>query len=61
MLKELLKDYRKKNCLSMKDMCSILEVTYPTYWEWEHGTIPNPHNARKIADKLGFKKEEIYD
>lgn len=60
MLKDELKKYRLKNCLSLQDMADKLGVTFMTYWRWENGYPCSYENARKISETLGIKKEKIY-
>lgn len=61
MLKDTLKDYRLKHCLSMKEMADKIGVTFLTYRRWENGYPCTFQSAKKICAALHIKKELIYD
>ena len=48
--------------LSQKDVANAIDVSQPTYWEYEHGvSTPSVRVAKRIAAYLGFDWTLFYD
>jgi excisionase family DNA binding protein len=46
----------RTNLLTRKQVCSLLNITLPTLWEWQrNGTI----TAYKVGTRLRFKENEV--
>ena len=61
-MREWLVAIRKKAGYSQKDICNAVQISQPTYWEYEHGVCtPTVATAKRIGDFLDFDWTRFYD
>ena len=61
-MRDWLVEKRKESGLSQKAVCDAVNISQPTYWEYEHDICtPTVPVAKRIGSVLGFAWDKFYD